>query len=101
MTIDTYEVDSKGRYTIKKDPNAVLDYSWDWTAWLDAIPDTINSVTVTGQGINIDSTMVIGKVVTSFISGGTIGDTAKATCHIVTTGGRQEDRSIYFNILER
>ena len=29
----------------KKDPNATLDYTFDWSAWLTPIADTITSVT--------------------------------------------------------
>lgn len=101
MSVQTFDVDSKGRVSIKKDPNAILDYSWDWTTWLDALPDTINTATVTGDGVTVASTMTVGKIVTAFISGGAVGETAIVTCRVITTGGRQEDRRIYLNIVER
>lgn len=41
---DTYVVNSKGQPVIVKDPNAVLDYSWDWTDWLDQTVDRVNGV---------------------------------------------------------
>ncbi len=42
----------------KKDPNAVLDYSFDWSAYLTPLTDTIpvnvaeiNSIPVSGAGV--------------------------------------------------
>jgi hypothetical protein len=49
---DTYVVDSKGRPVIVKDPDAVLDYSWDWTDWLAPTADRIVTPTISvGGGI--------------------------------------------------
>jgi hypothetical protein len=41
MTTDTVIVDSKGKATVIKDPDATLDYVFDWTDWLDLINDEI------------------------------------------------------------
>lgn len=55
---DTYVVDSKGRPVIVKDPNAVLDYSWDWTDWLLPTIDKITSRSIiVGGGIVAGSTI--------------------------------------------
>lgn len=89
---------------VDKDPDARLDYKWDWTSWLDA-SETINPFpTVTGTGgITIETPTVSpdGKSVIAWISGGTLGDTVEAVCHIVTSEGRQDDRTIVLNITSR
>jgi hypothetical protein len=86
---------------IKKDSSAVLDYVWDWGTtgtWLGA--DTIASATVVGAGCTVDSYTNTTTTVTGWISGGTTVNPS-ATCHITTAGGRQEDRTIIFEMTDR
>jgi hypothetical protein len=83
---------------IKRDANAVLDYVWNWSDWLGA--DTISSSTVTGTGCTIDSSTDTTTTVTAWVSGGTTVNPS-ATCHITTAGGRQEDRTIIFEMTDR
>lgn len=86
----------------KKDPNAVLDYTFDWTAYLAPIADTIQSVTwVLTSGITKTSQTNTTTTATAFISGGTEGSTEILTCRIVTAGGRTDDRSINLKIVSR
>lgn len=99
--IETYVEDKMGRPTIDKKPAAILDYSFDWTDWLIG-SDTISSHTVTvdaSSGVTLQATNVTsGKIVTAWLAGGTVGKKARVTCHIVTTGGRTDERSIYLNL---
>lgn len=84
-----------------KDPQAVLDYAWDWTAWLSA-GETIASFSVQPvDGITIDSTSLTASVVTAWISGGTVGTRYRLTCRITTSAGRTDDRSIYVTVVDR
>ena len=49
MSTETYVVTGTGadaKNTIVKDPNAVLDYTFDWSEWLDAITDTLASQSI-------------------------------------------------------
>lgn len=105
MSTETYVISTSGKATIKKDPDDELDYTWDWTDWLDLVADTINShsiipatpdVTVTTS--NVDGT---DKKVIAMLAGGTAGQTRMVTCRIVTVGLRTADRSIYLKIRER
>ena len=99
---DTYVISASGKATILKDPQAKLDYVWDWAAWLIDISDTISSHLITVEtGITLDSSAIMASTVVAFISGGTVGATNKATCRITTAGGRIEERSIYIKIVER
>lgn len=101
MTTETYSEIGVNRPSIPKDPNAVLDYTFDWTDWLDLVSDTISTKTVTGSGVTIDSSNQVGGLVTAWVSGGTADTTATVTCKIVTTGGRTEERTIYLLVRER
>ena len=86
--------------SFKKDPSAVLDYVWDWTAWLEG--DVISSHTVTpADGITVNSSSSTGAAVTVWVSGGTAGQRYLVTCRIVTTGGRTDERTILFVVTQR
>jgi hypothetical protein len=77
-----------------KDPNAILDYTIDWSAWLDG-SDTISAATSTPTaGIVVDSTSHTATQTTVWLSGGTAGTSYDVTVHITTAGGRQDDRTI-------
>lgn len=88
--------------TIKKDPNAVLDYEFDWSAWLLPISDTISTVAwVVTSGLTVESSSNTTTSATAFVSGGTTDVDEVLTCRITTAGGRTEDRSVTLRIIER
>jgi hypothetical protein len=82
-----------------KDPDAVLDYEWDWARWLDSDTIVSHEVFPIGAGITVDSHTATLTSVTAFVSGGTVGVLYGLTCRVVTAGGRTDDRTI--NILIR
>jgi len=106
---DTFDLTNPLKPKILVDPNAVLDYPFDWTEWLDDLGDTIASAQVLLIGtVLLDSSghppngFVVNpgnKIVVAWAKGFTKG--SGLTCHIVTAGGRQDDRSIYFNVKDR
>jgi hypothetical protein len=83
-----------------KDPDAVLDFPWDWTTWL-AEGETIEtySFTVVSGDVEVDADDETDGVVTAWLSGGTTRSVV--TCHIVTSVGREDDRSRAISIRER
>ena len=85
-----------------KDPNAVLDYQWDWSPWLPA-GDTIATadVTVTAGDVAINSESNTTTTVTAWISGGTENTPADLTARVVTAQGRTDDRTIHLTLLHR
>ena len=104
MATETFVV-SVGKPTIVKDPNAVLDYTLDWTDWLEPLSDTIASVSVAVSGVTLDHTTNNSTSVTIWISGGTVGTPGSARVRITTVGTgarpRTDDRTVYFKIKER
>ena len=83
-----------------KDPNAVLDYVNDWSEWLGT--DTISTSTwVVPTGITKDSDSKTDTSTTIWLSGGTAGTRYTVVNRIVTVGGRTEDRSLVFSVVER
>lgn len=87
--------------TYSKDPNAVLDYTWNWAAWL-ASGDTLSGSTVTADtGLTVESFSIVGQTVTAWLSGGEAGTSYRVTCQAVTTGGRTDERSIVIEVANR
>ena len=98
-----------------KDPDAVLDYPIVWADWLEDSGDTLVSHSITAsRGITVDSSSInVGEVtyegvtypantvVIVWLSGGKAGKKYTITCHIVTDGGREDDRSIVVKCQEK
>ena len=111
--MSTFVVDAKsGKASIVKDPNATLDYTFDWTSWLDAVGDSLASVgtTVVAVGsdpsstVSVVSSYVSGKTVVAWVSGGVVNETITLTCHIKTNASpiaRQEDSTVYLKVKEK
>ena len=85
-----------------KDPDAVLDYSQDWSTYL-ATGETISSSAWAVEGgdaspvttaMAISGTpSLVGNIATAFVSGGTKGQVYTLRNTIVTNQGRTDDRS--------
>lgn len=97
-----------------KDPDAVLDYKFDWKALTNASPggtsdwlassETISSKTITAQsGITIDSSSLTdtNTSVTVWLSGGTAGQSYTVACKIVTSASRTDERTITIMVEQR
>lgn len=102
---DSYELDSRGRSVIPKDPSATLDFPFDWSEWLADINDTIFLVDFIVDEVNglvLESQSNTDTTATAWVSGGNAGvKAAFITCHIVTINGRKDDRSVYVKIKDR
>lgn len=89
--------------TIAHDPDANLDYTFDWTAWLTTSPgDAIATATVTADdpdAATLSAPEEADGKVTFWLSEATKSVTV--TCHIVTAQGRKDDRSIWFQVDDR
>lgn len=80
---------------LSKDPDSKLDYTFDWSDWLDT--DTISSHTVTPQsGLTVvsSSTDPTSQKIVVWLSGGTAGETYTLKCNIHTTAGRVDERTV-------
>lgn len=88
-----------------KDPDATLDWTFNWSAWLDG------SETITSYDVNVPTGITLGSgvhapsqadgVVTYWLSGGTLHSSYRITCHIKTSEGREDDRTMQIAISER
>jgi hypothetical protein len=95
-----------------KDPDATLDYKFDWKAltngsgssdWLQS-GETISSHTIDADsGITVDSSAQTdtNTSVTVWLSGGTAGTNYEVRCEIVTSAARTDERTMTIQVVER
>lgn len=79
-----------------KDPDAVLDYVFDWITedWLET-GETISTYVITVDiGLTKDTDNKSDGSVTVWLSGGTAGTDYTVACKITTSMGRVDERSI-------
>lgn len=85
-----------------KDPDAVLDYAFDWNAnWLQTDESISSHVVTVETGLTKDSDNEASGVVTVWLSGGTAGERYDVGCEIVTSLGRTDERTIRITVRER
>ena len=87
-------------FKAEKDPNARLDYSIDWSAWLGT--DTIaTSAWTADTGLTLSGATNDTTSATVWVEGGTAGEVYGVTNTITTAGGRRDERTIKFKIKEQ
>ncbi len=83
-----------------KDPDAILDYGFDWSLWLDT--DTISTSTwIVPAGLTKDSQTNTTTTTTVWLSGGADGVTYSIINRITTVAGRGDDRTMTIAVDER
>ena len=83
-----------------KDPDSVLNYSLDWSEWLDGAAIDDHEVTAS-DGITIDSSSVEGAAVLWWLSGGEAGRTYRITVEVSASDGRVDQRSVIVRVRDR
>jgi hypothetical protein len=87
----------------RKDPGAVIDISFDWSAYLADVGDTVTEVAflLTGDLVQVGKWITGGTLCTVLVSGGTVGQ-ASITCRITTTSlpVRIDERTVFLKIEE-
>ena len=88
-----------------KDPDAVLDYVFDWrdasTPWLATSETIVDHIITADTGLVVDSSTENNGKVTVWLSEGTAGINYKVACLITTTAGRTDERTIWIKVVER
>lgn len=87
--------------TFIKDPDATLDYGFDWANWL-ATGETItgavwtvpSGITKSDEDFDADTTLV-------WLTGGTLGTNYNISCRITTSDGRIDDRTLIIKVRSR
>lgn len=93
--------------TFVHDPDSVLPYTVDWSAWLDGFGDPAPTITnhevIADPGITVESSSHTDTTITAVLSGGTAGKIYRVTFRAVLSAGPpyQDDRSIQIMVRER
>lgn len=91
---------SGGAPRFTKDPDATLDYLWDWTSWL-GDDEIAFSNFFADLGIIIGSETNTATTATVWLAGGTPGVTYRVTNRITTVQGREDDRTAAVTVRQR
>lgn len=99
-----------GKKSAIKDPEATLDFSFDWSDWLaetgDLLTDhqftIVDPAGATEPLVEVQTLRAEG-IVTAFVSGGTVGMTHTLTCRVTTDSipPRIDERTLSIKIRER
>ena len=85
----------------EKDPDARLDYPIDWSDWLEG--DTISTSTweADSDDITIDDDQIVSDYTVVWLEDGIVNEDYRITNHIVTSAGREDDRTITIRVREK
>lgn len=84
-----------GRFV--KQPNEILDYDVDYSAWFVGRGDTATSISITTDpGIVLNGYSLVGTIAKAVLSGGVDGEKYKITVRLTTSSGivREADFSV-------
>lgn len=84
-----------------KDPDAVLDWHFDWQPWLQIGESISSSLFLVTAGLTMDSSSNTSTNATVWLSGGNPGQPYRVTNRIITNQGRTDDRSITIRVKDR
>lgn len=93
-----------------KDPDAKLDYPFDWrpksngngdSDWLAPDEEIVSYVITADEGITIISDSQNNGIVTVWLSGGEMGKWYDVACKITTSAGRTDKRTVHIGAVER
>ena len=89
--------------TFVKDPDAVLDYSFDWGPWLvvDTISTSAWSIDQSGLSVVPASETFDSTTTTVFLTGGAVNEKYEVTNTITTNGSRTDERTILIRVRQR
>jgi hypothetical protein len=86
-----------------KDPEATLDYTFDWSPWLGNDTITSSSWAINKSGLTIvpASESFDDTTTTLFLTGGAEGEDYKVTNTITTNASRTDERTVEINVRHR
>ncbi len=86
--------------TYIQDVKADLDYTFDWTAYLETTETILTAVETAATGLTLGTSTISadGKSVVFWLSGGVVGVSYRIDCLITTSAGRTDNRSMYLTI---
>ena len=87
--------------TFIKDPDAVLDYSVDWSKWLAGDQIETSTWFVSDPALQSADDSNTTTRTMAWLAGGVAGQSYTVTNRITTSGGRTDDRSFTIQVQDR
>ncbi len=87
--------------TYIQDVKADLDYTFDWTAYLDTTETIVTAIETVATGLTLGASTIStdGKSVVFWLSGGVVGVSYRIDCLITTSAPpRTDSRSMYLTV---
>lgn len=96
----TWKIGTKGRApTWERDPQSVYDYTWDWADILTGDDDIVAaSFTSSAPGLELLSWNHTTTTATVWVRGPA---TSNVTCHMITDGGREDERTATIKAVQK
>lgn len=91
------KIRSDGIFEIVHTPSAVLDYSFDWTGWLQTNETVTSSTWTINPTLTLTNPTLIGAIATTFVSGGVLNSSYTLTNTVNTSQGRTDSRTMILN----
>jgi hypothetical protein len=85
----------------KKDPDATLDWIFDWTLWLGEFEVITDAEFIVDPGLIVNFTSHTTKTATVWLAGGSESQVYNVTCRITSSDGRIDDRSFTLRCTQR
>jgi hypothetical protein len=84
-----------------KDPDAVLDWPFDWSQWLADGENITTSVMTVSAGLVLNSSGFSATSTVAWLSGGTPGIPYTLANRVTTSQGRTDERTITIRVQNR
>lgn len=84
-----------------KDPDDILDYGFDWSAWLSNAETISSSTWILSPGITQNSATNTTTATTIWLSSGVAGQPYSVTNRITTNQGRTVDRTMTIRVTNK
>lgn len=84
-----------------KDPDAILDYSFDWSGWLESGEAILTHIITVTSGLILRSSTEAGGVVVVWLSRGVDQAYYAVTCRITTDSDRTDERTFSVQCVQR
>ncbi len=91
------KIRSDGLFEIVHAPNAVLDYGFNWTAWMQPSENVITSTWAIDPVLTLSGSQNVANVTSTFVNGGDVGKAYTLTNTITTNQGRTDSRTLVLN----
>ena len=86
---------------VYKDPDAKLDYTFDWSEWLESDDSISTAAWTVPEGLTKTADSFDNQTVTIWLSGGSDWTDYHVICEVETTNGRIDQRKLLVCVRER